>query len=115
VEDSYGNLSIQFFFLDADKTKANASRPQEKLPEEECSNFEAGSAFRGSSCMDEKGVFGAFCPRHEYPLVFCHIFHGERYAYPDEVLAEVFRRTEAKESYVYYDIACNYIKHVKVS
>jgi hypothetical protein len=113
--DTYEDVGIEFFILNADSTKSSASRPSEKTDDAECSNFEAGSALRGSSAMDEKGLFGGFCARHEYPLAFAHLFHGERYAYPDMVLEEIFKRTNAARGMIFYDIACNYMKHVKVS
>lgn len=112
--DSYSNVGILFFFLDADVTKAACAR-EPNLPSslQECSNFQAGSAFRGSSCLDEKGVFCSFCPRREYPLVFTHLFHGERLRYADLVVDAVTKRYQTEKATVFYDIACKYQKHIK--
>ena len=46
-----------------------------------CSNFQAGSALRTkgkAKKLDEKGVLGSSC-RHDIPLLFCNLMHGERY------------------------------------
>jgi hypothetical protein len=112
--DSYENLGIQFYLLDAESTREAASTSAEKISDAECSNFQAGGANRGSSAFDEKGLFGAYCARHEVPLVFAHVFHGERYSYPDLVLREVFDRHQVNQATIFYDISCNYLKHVKV-
>ncbi len=114
-DDSYSDLGINFFFIDADTTKRACSSVTDAQPlANECSNFEAGSAFRGSSAYDEKGIFGSFCARHEYPLVFAHLFHGERLSYADLVLDQTFANYSTKEATVFYDIACKYEKHVRV-
>ena len=46
----------------------------------ECNDFLAGSALRSNSRyarLDETGIMGAAC-RHEYPLCFLNLRHGER-------------------------------------
>ncbi len=93
---------MQFFLLDADETKTACSRDiDQPTIQQDCS--EAGSAFRGSNSFDEKGVFGSFCPRHEYSLVFTHLFHGERLGYADLLVEAVTRRYETEKATVFYD------------
>jgi len=46
-----------------------------------CSNFKAGSKIRSKSKaakLDITATFGAAC-RHEFPLLFINMTHGERY------------------------------------
>ena len=46
-----------------------------------CSEFKAGSALRSEAryCkLDETALFGCAC-RHEFPLLFLDLKHGERY------------------------------------
>ena len=46
-----------------------------------CSNFLAGDALRSSQrfrALDETAVLGCAC-RHEFPLFFVNLKHGERY------------------------------------
>ena len=45
-------------------------------------------------CMDETGVMGAAC-RHEYPLCFLSLRHGERY----RVLLNIVKRLSACHVY----------------
>jgi hypothetical protein len=113
-EDSYKDQGIKFFFLDADMTKDACSRSEDETNSaKDCSDFQAGAAHRGSTAYDEKGVFGSFCARHEYPLAFAHIFHGERLSYADLILKEVAGRYRCTQATVFYDIACKYLKHVE--
>ena len=47
---------------------------------QDCSNFLAGDVVRAKSRnakLDIRGVFGSVC-RHEYPLLFMDMKHGER-------------------------------------
>ena len=47
---------------------------------QDCSNFLAGDMIRAKSRnakLDIRGVFGSVC-RHEYPLLFMDMKHGER-------------------------------------
>jgi len=46
----------------------------------ECSNFLAGNALRSSNrfaALEEAGIMGVVC-RHEFPLCFINLCHGER-------------------------------------
>lgn len=45
-----------------------------------CNDFLAGSALRSANrycALDETAVFGSAC-RHEFPLMFINLKHGER-------------------------------------
>ena len=47
---------------------------------QECSNFLAGHALRSTNrfvALQETGVMGVVC-RHEFPLCFINLCHGER-------------------------------------
>ncbi len=97
----------------------------------------AGDALRSSSrykALDETGLFGCAC-RHEFPVLFLDLKHGERYmyvdikgnkitvffptnfslAYGEFILDSLIERTaDNVEIYVMYDIACTLYKHLKV-
>ena len=50
---------------------------------QECSNFQAGDKVRAkviNKKLDVTGAFGSMC-KHEIPLLFLDMRHGERYAY----------------------------------
>jgi hypothetical protein len=79
------------------------------------------------------GVFGAIC-RHEIPLKFLNMFHGERYAcltsgcmsnfpfpnaarlgYPALLMESVLKEyPRAKKCLMSYDIACRFELYMKV-
>ena len=47
---------------------------------QDCNDFLAGSMLRSAvryRALDETAVFGASC-RHEFPLLFLNLKHGER-------------------------------------
>ena len=51
-----------------------------KLFRQDCSNFLAGNAIRAqarNTKLETRAVFGSVC-RHEYPLRFLNMKHGER-------------------------------------
>ena len=98
-----------------------------------CSDFLAGDVLRSSTrykSLDETAVFGCAC-RHEFPLMFIDLKHGERFvtdynvyvhtyhsfisrlAYPEWLLLEM-TPTDVK-IHVMYDIACTLKKHMEVS
>ena len=84
-----------------------------------CSTFTAADLYSSANrhkVKDEKGIFGLFCARHEVPLAFMDMFTGERYAYCDTLLANLFR-TYGQDRKVdfFYDIACKYAVNFKVS
>ena len=103
---------------------------------EECSDFKAGNALRSASRfhkLDETALFGSAC-RHEIPLYFFNLKHGERYNDEFKIAwyfySNVCHRLEyavcliehllnklprSSELHVMYDIACNLEKHLKVS
>uniref|UniRef100_A0A1X7UAW0 CxC1-like cysteine cluster associated with KDZ transposases domain-containing protein n=1 Tax=Amphimedon queenslandica TaxID=400682 RepID=A0A1X7UAW0_AMPQE len=81
---------------------------------EECSNFKAGSMLRSASryhALDETGVFGAGC-RHEFPIYFCSLKHGERYAYSIWIMENLIGHSTSEHHFI-YDIACNLSRHLK--
>ena len=48
---------------------------------QDCNEFLAGHALRSRgrfAALSETAVMGVVC-RHEYPLFFINLFHGERY------------------------------------
>ena len=49
---------------------------------QDCSDFLAGSMLRSHSrfsALDETAIMGVVC-RHEYPLCFINLYHGERFS-----------------------------------
>jgi hypothetical protein len=69
-----------------------------------------------SEVLDDTGVFGAMCPRHEVPLIFMNMKTAEKYHYPDSLLAKISSSCEEKREFiVFYDIACQYSINFKVS
>lgn len=100
----------------------------------QCRDFKAGSALRSNSrfhMLDETALFGSAC-RHEFPLVFLDLKHGERLArwllihisiyscrlaYAEFLIKELIRRNIKNDSklYIMYDIACMLKKHLQVT
>ncbi|XP_019643793.1 PREDICTED: uncharacterized protein LOC109484877 [Branchiostoma belcheri] len=79
-------------------------------PSEDCSNFQAGSRLRSKNKqtkLDVSGVFGAAC-RHEVPLLFVNMTHGERLGYPVFVLQRLVQQAQGNnlQLQIIYDIAC---------
>lgn len=105
------------------------------LYKQECSDFLAGDALRSSNrykALDETALFGCAC-RHEFPLMFINLKHGERYiakynphhftdtsffyriGYAEWLLQEVVQSYPAEiELRVMYDIACTLYKYMQV-
>ncbi|XP_019614691.1 PREDICTED: uncharacterized protein LOC109462576 [Branchiostoma belcheri] len=85
-------------------------------PSEDCSNFQAGSRLRSKNKqkkLDVTGVFGAAC-RHEMPLAFLNMSHGERLGYPVYMIQKLLMLKEDSNVRlkVVYDIACVLQKHL---
>jgi hypothetical protein len=83
-----------------------------------CSSFKA-SDFNYSrnrrALKAESGLFGLFCARHEVPLSFVDMTTGERYAYCDALLRDVFlKHGSSREVHLFYDINCKYSVNLKV-
>lgn len=83
-----------------------------------CGNhFKAGykcPSGRRKKVFDERGVFGLFCARHELPLLFVDMYHGERYAYPNYLLKLLSNhRTGTQKMFVNFDRACKYVPHLQ--
>ncbi|KAJ8375611.1 hypothetical protein SKAU_G00061910 [Synaphobranchus kaupii] len=89
----------------------------------DCSSFQAGNLLRSKNKqrkLDVTGVFGASC-RHEMPIMFLNMAHGERLGYPLFVIEELLRRSETEDQsetvrlHVVYDIACVLAAHLQNS
>ncbi|XP_019617792.1 PREDICTED: uncharacterized protein LOC109465093 isoform X2 [Branchiostoma belcheri] len=97
-------------FLD---TYSDASKP-----DEDCSDFQAGSKIRSKNKqtkLDVTGVFGATC-RHEMPLQFINMTQGERLGYPVFLIKELLKQAQDNnlQLRVIYDIACVLKSHLQV-
>jgi len=63
--------------------------------------------------LDETGVFGVLCLRHEVPLIACDMFKGEKFSYPDMLLAKIVEEYGMTRDYhVAYDLGCKYKAHL---
>ena len=60
------------------------------------------------------GVYGAVCARHGYPLNFMNMNAGEKYIYGDSIVNKMLRTTAPDKMFVFYDIACQWMKHLNV-
>ncbi|XP_066271123.1 uncharacterized protein [Branchiostoma lanceolatum] len=85
-------------------------------PPEDCSNFKAGDCLRSKAQqkkLDVTGVFGAVC-RHDIPLKFMNMFHGERFGYPVYLIKHLLDEAAAKNVRlkVIYDISCSLASHI---
>ncbi|XP_033101230.1 uncharacterized protein LOC117104486 isoform X2 [Anneissia japonica] len=83
----------------------------------DCHRFKAGDKVRSksrASKMDIKGVLGCVC-RHESPILFMNLQHGERLAYPVLLLNKLLDKAAASNQKlnVTYDIACVLTSHLK--
>ena len=65
--------------------------------------------------MDETGVVGAFCARHGSPFYIMDMKLGEKFVYADTLLKRIQQRISGDSTvYLYYDIICKYMPHLKV-
>ncbi|CAI8020679.1 hypothetical protein GBAR_LOCUS12350 [Geodia barretti] len=81
---------------------------------QQCSDFLAGNALRSNSRysrLDETGVMGAAC-RHEYPICFLSLQHGERISYSVLLLEKLREKFRNHHIQFMYDIACTLKKHL---
>lgn len=63
------------------RTSRISYHAHESVTLQECSRFLAGNIIRSrarNAKLDIRGVFGSVC-RHEYPVLFMDMKHGERY------------------------------------
>ena len=110
-----------FFFVDDTETRAAASRPDDGYSLTCDHRFTAAENAIKSPINDVKGLFGASCPRHDMPLQFSNMFHGERYfnltryAYPKLILNKlnITPQNERDQkslgtTFIFYDIACKF-------
>lgn len=101
-----------------------------------CSEFLAGDALRSSQrykALDETALFGTAC-RHEFPYRFINLKHGERCVHvPSHCMCHEFKvlyrlsygvwllseivdgQPEGIRIHLMYDIACNLVRHLKVT
>ncbi|KAI8514450.1 hypothetical protein Bbelb_070410 [Branchiostoma belcheri] len=105
-------------FFDDEKVKefVNNYRDDEK-PAEDCSNFKAGNCLRSKSQqkkLDVTGVFGSVC-RHDIPLKFLNMFHGERFGYPVYLIKQLLEDATLRNVRlrVIYDVSCSLEAHLK--
>eukprot|EP00794_Sanderia_malayensis_P000995 gene995-310_t len=94
---------------------------QDNVDHFDCSDFNAGSTASENlvrnKLFDIKAVFGSVC-RHEFPLKFLNLKHGERIAYPVMLIKEQLEGILMKpdlQLYVSYDIACILKGHLESS
>jgi hypothetical protein len=115
-------LGIKHFFLDSKEAHHFADRnPQGNAitTSVECSQLRAATISRtrnSSKIFDEKGVFGAFCARHESPLGLIDIKYGERFAYGHFLLENLkcMNVNPVNKLHLYYDVACRFGPYIKV-
>lgn len=102
------------------KDKLEEAKKQVKLKPGDipCSNFRAleGQATGKFKSLNETGMFGICCARHETILCATDMFSEERFAYLDTLL-ELFLEDVEKDRpvNVFYDIGCKFERHVEVS
>ncbi|XP_035665583.1 uncharacterized protein LOC118408831 [Branchiostoma floridae] len=104
-------------FLDDKEVKEFLSEySDEAKPPEDCSNFKAGNCLRSKAQqkkLDVTGVFGGVC-RHDIPLKFANMFHGERFGYPVYLIKTLLDEASARNNRlrVIYDVACSLTAHL---
>ncbi|KAI8493215.1 hypothetical protein Bbelb_292190 [Branchiostoma belcheri] len=85
--------------------------------DEDCNSFQAGSKIRSKikqSKLDVTGVFGAAC-RHEIPVQFMNLSHGERLGYPVYLIDQLLKKADPHniKLRVVYDIGCVLKSHLE--
>jgi hypothetical protein len=112
------------FIMDSDKSRQMASSSNEVYPDSCTTHFAAANVDQKSNKRDITGLFSLSCARHDIPLKFSNMFHGERYIYPKMVLEEVGITPANKRhadgtlvligglgtTYIFYDIGCKFGK-----
>ena len=90
-----------------------------------CQKDQKNQDHKTNATYDENGMVGLVCARHDYPLLFCDLFHGERYVYCDILLDTYTMKLKAMfekvngpndqlpKIYLYYDRPCHFQKHAK--
>lgn len=117
--ESYQTRGIQRFIASTSAIKEELelnSKSPHINEEQVCDQFKAGDKIRSQSrykAFDETGIMGLFCARHDIPLAFVDMYHGERYVYPDLLLKHFLKnRNQNQTIYLYYDICCKYSIHL---
>ncbi|CAG2254522.1 unnamed protein product [Mytilus edulis] len=105
------------FFLDHGDLKKfiDDYAVETKSTNSECSNFQAGSVIRSkvkNKKLDVTGIFGSVC-KHDIPIYFADLAHGERLSYPVYILKCVLENRPNDHLVVMYDIACMLHKHLQ--
>ncbi|XP_035688849.1 uncharacterized protein LOC118424401 [Branchiostoma floridae] len=113
-------LHGQSMFLEDEKLKEFlADYYDEEKPSEDCSHFKAGQCLRSKAQhqkLDVTGVFGSVC-RHNIPLKFLNMFHGERFGYPVFLIRNLLRDAKLRniKLKIIYDVACSLKAHLRKS
>ncbi|XP_033099305.1 uncharacterized protein LOC117102960, partial [Anneissia japonica] len=108
----------RFFITDEEVSNFVNSYNDSTTGFKECNQFKAGDKVRSksrTSKMDVTGVFGSVC-RHESPVLFMNMQHGERLAYSVLLLDKMLNVPASKDQKlnVTYDIACVLFSHLKI-
>ncbi|XP_019857881.1 PREDICTED: uncharacterized protein LOC109586148 [Amphimedon queenslandica] len=86
-----------------------AQNSQTIIEANDCSSFMAGNPMRSASrfhALDETGVLGCAC-RHEIPLMFLNLKHGERLVYPSFIIEKILHHYPSDVHVtMMYDVAC---------
>ncbi|CAI8049128.1 hypothetical protein GBAR_LOCUS27057, partial [Geodia barretti] len=110
-------LHGHIFFKDQPSVDEHvASSSRRNACDKVCSDFLAGDVLRSSNrykALDETALFGCAC-RHEFPLMFINLKHGERISYAEWLLQEMVQSYPAEiKLHVMYDIACTLNKYMQ--
>ncbi|XP_078608414.1 uncharacterized protein LOC144880223 [Branchiostoma floridae x Branchiostoma japonicum] len=94
-----------------------SSYKDESKPDEDCSNFEAGTKIRSKNAqkkLDVSGIFGSAC-RHEMPIQFLNMSRGESLGYPVLLIQQLIEKEQLNNNRlkVVYDIGCVLEAHLK--
>ncbi|XP_065906278.1 uncharacterized protein [Dysidea avara] len=82
-----------------------------------CNNFLAGNELRSSKrykALDETAVMGSIC-RHEVPLRFFNLFHGERISYAVYMMHCLQQLFPSHDIKLLYDVSCTLQKHLQAN
>ncbi|KAL3884204.1 hypothetical protein ACJMK2_030423 [Sinanodonta woodiana] len=104
------------YFMNQDQVDSFVDSYNDPKRSEGCSSFQAGNILRSkikNSKLDVTGIFGSVC-KHDFPLLFCNMRHGERLSYAVNLLENFIHEGQKEEKVIaIYDIACMLHKHLK--
>ncbi|XP_033101211.1 uncharacterized protein LOC117104472 [Anneissia japonica] len=111
-------MVLDFFITDEEVSNFVNSYNDSTTGFKECNQFKAGDKVRSksrTSKMDVTGVFGSVC-RHESPVLFMNMQHGERLVYSVLLLDKLLNVPASKDQKLNetYDIACVLFSHLNV-